>query len=174
MALVRGARRDTNGNTRFVCAFGPRENVVVRAAHGVLDARLVNSAHLAVDNAAHTELLKRGDGSARGGLISNEGDSARESLKAAQDSGRTPIARVKLLASDGKAAAPIGVRFVGDDAAHDGVLEMHVEVHHARHESRLFEVHDFFVGVNALEQGRLTYLDDLPVAHQNRTIKDGI
>ena len=170
MAGIHSRGSHADGDAVAVNLFAPMHDVVLGDAHGVVDAALVHGAHLAVDDAAHAQLLRGGACSAGGSDIGDAGNAAGQRFKTPEDSGVVPVAHVHLCAFLQHGRDPRGIGHIVHDTAHHGVLEVRVQVDEARHDSRLAEIDHFFVGIAQLEHlGRADVADDV-VADKHRAL----
>lgn len=60
-----------------------------------------------------------------------------------------------------------------DDAAHDRVLQVGVQVDEAGQDGRLAEIGDLLIGIAQLEHGGVADVADGAVANEHRTVVDG-
>ena len=166
-------RRKADGQTVGVDFFLPMCQVVLGLVHGEVNATAVHGAHLAVDDAAHAELLHGSAASARGGDVGHGGDAAGKRLETAQDGRVVPIRHVHLRGQFAHGHDPGGIGDIVDDAAHDRVLQVGVQVDEAGQDGRLAEIGDLLIGIAQLEHGGVADVADGAVANEHRTVVDG-
>ena len=166
-------RGQTDGKTVGIDLFLPMGKVALGLMHGEVDATAVHGAHLAIHDAAHAQLLHGGAAGARGGDVGHGGDAAGQRLEAAQDGRIIPIGHVHPSGQLAHGHDPGGVGDIVDDAAHDRILQVGVQVDEAGQDGRLAEIGDLLIGIAQLEHGGVADVADGAVANEHRTVVDG-
>ena len=167
MAGIYRRRSDADGDALGVHLFAPVHDVVFGGAHGVGDATLVHGPHLAVDDAAQAKLLRGRARRARYRDVGQTGDAARKRVESAQNSRVVPVAYVHLRAFFRNEHDPRGVGNVVDDAAHDGILQMGVQIDQTRHERRQPEIDHFLFRIAQLQHVHFADIANESVAHEH-------
>ena len=174
MALEQRCRGDAQKDAAAVHLGGPLVQVGRGSAHRMVDTGLVHGADLAVNHAAHAQLLHRIQGGIAAGNVGDGGNACGNGFQASHDRGRMLAGGVHLVLALVDAEAPVGIGHVMDDAAQGGCIHVAMDVHETGHEHGVLVCAAGLFGVAGAERVGVAHILDLAVSYQHGAVFDGI